>query len=451
MPTPQRIDEIQATELRSILDEELGRLPERHRAAIILCELEGLSRREAAGRLGVSEGTLSSRLARAKVRLRERLTRRGLALTAAALATTLTHDIQALTVPPSLVESTIRIATMVATRSSLAEVASTSVATLTEGVLKAMLLSKLKLAFLGLVTVAIVTAGAGVVAQDAPSDNDRLRNLERKVDRLLEVLGRSGQRPTSPQPATASTAEPAPAAPAAPVAPAVPAAPAAIAPVPPPPRAHSTPSAAAPSPAPAALPVQPASPVTVVPARTGQSGSVGRRIDSLEQRLAKLEQRLAEVERRLGNAGVGSLSAPVTRIVTEPPPSPRGLAPTGTTFLPPPAPAAAAAPASGNPPAQGAPTPIPSAAPASAPAGSVLLPPRADLLDRPSLADNSAAEDSPAQPPPPASPEALLRTDRESESIRWPVPRQQVSTDRWPAPCMLCTARASWSSVELTG
>ena len=148
MSSPERIDEIDKNELSSILDEELGRLPERHRAAIVLCELEGLSRREAAGRLGVSEGTLSSRLARAKTRLRERLARRGLALSAAILASALTQDVRALTVPPSLVNSTIQIATLVATGSSLAGVASAPVVTLTEGVLKAMLLSKLKFAFL---------------------------------------------------------------------------------------------------------------------------------------------------------------------------------------------------------------------------------------------------------------------------------------------------------------
>ena len=57
-----------------------------------------------------------------------------------------------------------------------------------------MLLSKLKFAFIGLVAVAIVTTGAGVVAQDRPPENDRLKNLELKMDRLLEAFGSQNQR-----------------------------------------------------------------------------------------------------------------------------------------------------------------------------------------------------------------------------------------------------------------
>jgi RNA polymerase sigma factor (sigma-70 family) len=409
-------DEMQTTELRSILDEELGRLPERHRAAIVLCELEGLSRRAAASRLGVSEGTLSSRLARAKVRLRDRLARRGLALSATLLEAALTHDSQALTVPTSLVDSTIRIVTMVATSSSLTGVASTSVVTLTEGVLKAMLLSKLKLAFLGVMTVAILTTGAGVVAQDRPSDNDRLRNLERKVDRLLEVLGGSSRRTTTPEPVLDSTPKPTEPAPAAAAKPAAPAAPAAIVAAPPPPAVPATPSIAAPTPTAAPLPVaahiapilppQAARPGMTPPTHPGQSNSINRRVDLLEQRLARLEQRLAEFERRLSGAGAGGVSAPSAGFVTEPPPALRDLAPIATSPGAPPAPPTNRAPVSGSPPAQGTPTPAPSAAPATAPAGAALLSPPAELLDRPSLPASSTAEDSPAEPLPPASPEA---------------------------------------------
>ena len=120
-------DQTMASELRIILDEELARLPERHRAAIVLCELEGLSRRDAAVRLGVSEGTLSSRLARAKSRLRDRLTRRGFALSAAALASVLPPGCPRGDITPFTVDSTIRVATLVAAGSSLAGVVSTSV------------------------------------------------------------------------------------------------------------------------------------------------------------------------------------------------------------------------------------------------------------------------------------------------------------------------------------
>ena len=205
-------DEILASELHSVLDDELARLPERHRTAIVLCELEGLSRRDAAARLGISEGTLSSRLARAKTRLRDRLTGRGFGVSVASLASALSHDAHAVVLPPVLVDSTIRVATKVAAGSSLAAVVSTSVATLTEGVLKAMLLAKLKFTFLGLVTLAVISTSVGVLAQDGPgpdrpSDTDRLKAVERKLDRLLEAIGGQGRHPqtTNVQPNPALT------------------------------------------------------------------------------------------------------------------------------------------------------------------------------------------------------------------------------------------------------
>jgi RNA polymerase sigma factor (sigma-70 family) len=69
-------------ELRQILDEEIIRLPERFRAPLVLCYLEGKSVDEAATQLGCPRGTVASRLARGRERLRVRLAGRGLAVTA---------------------------------------------------------------------------------------------------------------------------------------------------------------------------------------------------------------------------------------------------------------------------------------------------------------------------------------------------------------------------------
>src|SRR6185312_16265735 len=67
-------------DLLPILDEELNRLPHRYRVALLACEIEGKSRREAARELGIPEGTLSTHLARGRKLLRERLQRRGVSL-----------------------------------------------------------------------------------------------------------------------------------------------------------------------------------------------------------------------------------------------------------------------------------------------------------------------------------------------------------------------------------
>lgn len=70
-------------DLRAVIDLELSLLPDAYRAAVVACDLEGHSRSEAAGRLGWSEGTVASRLARGRALLADRLTRRGVAIPAA--------------------------------------------------------------------------------------------------------------------------------------------------------------------------------------------------------------------------------------------------------------------------------------------------------------------------------------------------------------------------------
>jgi RNA polymerase sigma factor (sigma-70 family) len=104
-------DEAAWRELGPLLDAEVQRLPEKYRAAFILCYLEGKTNEEAAQELGCPKGTILSRLARARERLRKRLHRRGLALSGMVFPLLLDPKGWSLTgEPPALVESTVRLA-----------------------------------------------------------------------------------------------------------------------------------------------------------------------------------------------------------------------------------------------------------------------------------------------------------------------------------------------------
>ena len=95
-------------DVRPILDEELSRLPDHYRAVIVLSDLEGRSRRDVAAHLGCPEGTVASRLVRARAMLAKRLTQRGVALSGALV---LSQNVVS-AVPASLVSSTIKAASL---------------------------------------------------------------------------------------------------------------------------------------------------------------------------------------------------------------------------------------------------------------------------------------------------------------------------------------------------
>jgi RNA polymerase sigma factor (sigma-70 family) len=154
-----------------LLDQELHRLPARFRAAVVLCDLEGKSRKEVAQELGVPEGTLSAHLARARRLLAKRLTRQGVVLAAGGVAVLFAENAAPAAVPSSLVISTVQAAAFgAAGEAAAAGVISGQVATLTEGVLRAMFLSKLQLAIVALFVVAVAGGGLGFLTHQALAD-----------------------------------------------------------------------------------------------------------------------------------------------------------------------------------------------------------------------------------------------------------------------------------------
>jgi RNA polymerase sigma factor (sigma-70 family) len=160
------------SDLQPFLDHELCRLPDKYRAAILLCDLDGKTRKEAAQQLSLPEGTIASRLTRARGMLAKRLSRHGLAIPAGAMAVMLTQNASAC-VPTPLLSATIKTARLVAAgKSAAAGAVSAKVVALTEGVLRTMLLTKLKITMAALMMVALTGYGFTVLVRLAPASGD---------------------------------------------------------------------------------------------------------------------------------------------------------------------------------------------------------------------------------------------------------------------------------------
>ena len=151
-------------ELRPVLDRELSGLPDKYRLPIVLCDLEGQSIKEAARNLDCPQGTLAGRLARARALLAKRVARYGPAISAGTLIALLSTPGAKASVPASFILSTVRMAGLGAAAPAAAGPISAQVAALTKGVLKTMLLSKLKIATAIFLTLGMIGLGGGAIS-----------------------------------------------------------------------------------------------------------------------------------------------------------------------------------------------------------------------------------------------------------------------------------------------
>jgi RNA polymerase sigma factor (sigma-70 family) len=180
-------------DLRLLLDQELGRLPAKYRAVIVLCDLEGKTRKDAAQYFHLPEGTVATRLATARAMLAKRLARSGAGVSAGALATALSQSGAQAALPASVAANAIKAASWFAAGPRAAvEGVSIAAALLADQVLRSMWLAQLKIAAAVLLGVAILGAGAAVVMPRLLPGQAAEQRVADKGERQTQVREETG-------------------------------------------------------------------------------------------------------------------------------------------------------------------------------------------------------------------------------------------------------------------
>lgn len=152
VPRSELLDEVTWKELRSVLDEEIGRLPEKYRAPLVLCYFEGKSQERVAQELGLAKGTLARRLLRGRELLRQQLLRRGITLSVGVLTTVLCDKVAGAPITARLALSTVKVvASVISGKAEAAGCLSVRAVALAEEAMTGMLGNKGTLILVGLV------------------------------------------------------------------------------------------------------------------------------------------------------------------------------------------------------------------------------------------------------------------------------------------------------------
>lgn len=176
MRQPERELPREQTDLEEVLDQELRKLPEKYRAPLVLCYLEGKSNEEAARELGWTQGMVRGRLFRGRDMLRHRLARRGFAaVTAVSLANTMTESAPA-AIPPALLEATVRAGVLFAKSQGAVAGVSATTAALAQHALRGLFWEQFKVPLIAAASTGLaglaglaVFLGLGTGSPDDPS------------------------------------------------------------------------------------------------------------------------------------------------------------------------------------------------------------------------------------------------------------------------------------------
>ena len=202
-------DDLSWRDLRPILDEEVNRLPMKYRVPFILHHLEGRTNEDVARELGCPVGTVLSRVARAREQLRSRLLRRGVFLSAGALAASLAASARSATVLPGLIGALVQAAAIVATGAMPpANLVSANAVTLAEGVIKGMAITKLKVVVLLVLALSLLGTSSAVLAHRFVIGPAAVSASRENQQATVQDLGEKAKQPGLAQPKKAAEVRP---------------------------------------------------------------------------------------------------------------------------------------------------------------------------------------------------------------------------------------------------